>query len=183
MKNKLIITTPMCEKILQFVKITNYKINKNPDNEKGDLAIILSENQTKMDSLNIKLNTFTQIKESIIKVSDYSPKGQISEKEINEIFTNYKIANKWLNSSNKLKNKYYNISVKVYTNFLKDIVCDMGFNISSRNPDYLIFPDYLADTIKNKEEAILVEIPTHENVPKDPIERAELRYSILENIL
>ena len=64
-----IVTTPMCEKILEFAGIINYKVNKNPDNEEGDIAIILSESDTKMDSLKIKLNTFTQIKNSIVQVS------------------------------------------------------------------------------------------------------------------
>lgn len=176
----IIVTTPMCEGIVKFAGIKDYKVNKNPDNEKGDLAILLSENKVKMNSLNIKLNTFSQIKDSIIKVSKYSPNGVVSENEIDDIFSDYKLANKWLNKEKKIKT---NKSVKVYSKFLKDIVEDIDFEIKNNDYDYIIVPDYLKDKINSKDNEKLIEIPTHSNVPLDPIERAELRYSILEKII
>ena len=59
----IIVTTPMCKKILELAGIKDFKVNVNVDNEKADLAILLSENKTKLPSLAIKLNTFSQIKE------------------------------------------------------------------------------------------------------------------------
>ena len=206
-----IVTTPMCEKILEFVGIVDYKVNKNPDNEDGDLAIILSESNTKMDSLKIKLNTFSQIKNSIIQVSKiknilnkhynsnsskfnwneidfsfYEP--TLNSQEINDIFLEYPLASDWLdmNKKNVFQEKNSKINVEVYSSFLKDIIMDMGFNIvdlesNSSNIDYIIFPDYMDIDEENKKSG-LISIPTHNNVSKNPIKRAELRYSILNNL-
>ncbi|MEA4956329.1 hypothetical protein SDC9_03719 [bioreactor metagenome] len=217
-----IVTTPMCEKILEFAGIINYKVNKNPDNEEGDIAIILSESDTKMDSLKIKLNTFTQIKNSIVQVSklkkipnnklniNYSipddnfnsdieelslknndlflNESDLSSKLISDIFSNYSLALDWLDNDKKrdFRKKNLNIRVKVYSLFLRDIVEDMGFTIveledNDSKSDYTIFPDYM--NFNNKDGSnILISIPTHNNAPKDPIKRAELRYSILNNL-
>ena len=60
-----IVTTPMCEEVVKLAGIKDYKVNKNPDLEKGDLAILLSESKIKMDSLPIKLNTPKQLFQSI----------------------------------------------------------------------------------------------------------------------
>ncbi|MDL2245978.1 hypothetical protein LJB96_00015 [Methanobrevibacter sp. OttesenSCG-928-K11] len=178
----IIITTPMCSKILEFAGISNFKINKNPDEEEGDLAILLSESKVKMNSLKIKLNTFNQIKQSIIDVSKYSSKGIITEDEINNVFSNYPIAMKWLNSNNEIKEKNSKISIKVYSEFLKDIVKDMNFNLNSVEYDYVVFPDYMGNLVEEHDENKLISIPTHNNISKDPIKRGEIRYSILENI-
>ncbi|WP_409200471.1 hypothetical protein [Methanobrevibacter sp. DSM 116169] len=181
----VIVTTPMCKKILEFAGVKNFKINKNPDNEKGDLAILLSESKVKMNSLAIKLNTFDQIKESIIKVSKYSENGKINDGQIKEIFSNYPVAKEWLYPTKEiesLKLKNSKISVKVYSKFLKDIVEDMNFNINNQDPDYIIFPDYLKKTIIEKDESKFVEIPTHKNISKDPIKRGEIRYRLLEKL-
>ena len=64
-----IITTPMCEEIVKLAGVSDYIVNKFPDEEDGDLAILLSESKVEMDSLPIKLNTPSQIFESIKKVS------------------------------------------------------------------------------------------------------------------
>lgn len=201
-----IVTTPMCEKILQFAGINDYKVNKNPDKEEGDLAILLSENKTKMPSLNIKLNTFSQIIASIKEVSKYNPNysnSEISEEEIKKIFkeNHYNIAIKWINKTKKRKdnelklkvNSKVKIKVKVYSKFLKDIVEDMGYKIDNEEYSYLIYPDYMElgsiesgiREIENSysDDIELIEIPTHSNVPKDPIKRAELRYSILNKAI
>ena len=178
----IIVTTPMCSKILEFAGISNFKVNKNPDEEEGDLAILLSESKVNMNSLKIKLNTFNQIKESIIEVSKYSSNGIITDKDINNIFSNYPIAMKWLNSDKEMHDKNSKISIKVYSEFLKDIVKDMNFNLSEYNPDYIIFPDYMEDLIEKDNKSKFISIPTHNNISKDPIKRGEIRYSILENI-
>ena len=57
----------------------------------------------------------------------------------------------------------------------------MGFNIVSDDYDYVIYPDYLNDKVKETEN--LVEIPSHNSVSKNPFEKAELRYGILENLI
>jgi len=189
----------MCEKILDFAGISEYKVNKNPDNEIGDLAILLSENKTKMNALNIKLNTFSQIKDSIIEVSKLGDnenisKSPISEEKIKDIFAQYSIANDWISDERKdLREKNSKIKVKVYSKFLKDIVEDMGFSIIDSDDDdecsdfdYIILPDYMnINDINNRSpnhNNVIISIPTHKNVPKDPIKRTELRYSILNDL-
>ncbi len=211
-KNLIIITTPMCEKILEFAGIKEYKVNKHPDEEEGDLAILLSESKVKMNSLAIKLNTFSQIKESIVMVSKYNvvydnenkqyaddKKGgenryqddyNISENEIYGIFSEYDLANDWLNMSKKeeFRRKNSEVKVKVFSEFLHDIVEDMGFDIveedlKEENFEYIIFPDYMDIQKEYHGKYNLISIPTHGNVDKDPIKRAELRYSILNDIV
>jgi hypothetical protein len=205
----IIVTTPMCEKILEFAGISEYKVNKNPDNEDGDLAILLSESKTKMNSLSIKLNTFSQIKESIIEVSKIKDtengenisKNQISEEKINDIFTQYSIANIWISNEKKdFQEKNSKIKVKVYSKFLHDIVKDMGFSIidgveESSDFDYTVLPDYmnideiniydnsnLSTNYFSSQNHEIIPIPTHKSVPRDPIKRAEIRYSILNDL-
>ena len=73
-----IITTPMCEEIVKLAGISEYIVNKFPDEEEGDLAIALSESNVEMDCVPIKINTPSQIFESIKKVS------KINEKELSD---------------------------------------------------------------------------------------------------
>ncbi|KZX17688.1 hypothetical protein MBCUT_01660 [Methanobrevibacter cuticularis] len=183
--NLRIVTTPMCEKILEFAEIKNYKVNKNPDEEEGDLAILLSENKTNMDSLNIKLNTFSQIAESIKKVSKYRGNRTPFKCEIENILKSYGIASKWTDKKEKrvLMEKNSKIKVKVYSKFLKDIIEDMGFDIDNELYKYIVYPDYMKIANIEKDEHIAIEVPTHKNVSKDPIRRAESRYSLLNNNL
>ena len=170
-----IVTTPMCEEIVKLAGISNYVVNKFPDEEDGDLAILLSENKVEMDSLPIKINTPSQIFESIKEVSKLSPKG-LTDQEVELFFNDYPLCKKYLNSD--FKN---NVSVKVYSRFLNDILLDMGFNIVSDEFDYVIFPDYLKDNVSESEN--LVEIPSHNAVSKNPFEKVEVRYAILENLI
>lgn len=170
-----IITTPMCEEIVKLAGISDYVVNKNPDEEEGDLAILLSESKVKMNCLAIKLNTPLQIFESIKKVSKVSPKV-LSDEEIKSFFEEYELCKKYLGSDFKR-----DINVKVYSQFLKDMVLDMGFNIVSDNYDYVVYPDYLKDKVIEDEN--LVEIPSHGGVSKNPFERVEVRYAILENLI
>ena len=88
-----IITTPMCEEIVRLAGITDYTVNKFPDEEDGDLAIVLSESKVEMDSLAIKINTPSQIFESIKEVSKLTG-SELSDDEIIEFFSDYELCRK-----------------------------------------------------------------------------------------
>ncbi|WP_407412632.1 hypothetical protein [Methanobrevibacter sp.] len=169
-----IITTPMCEEIVKLAGVSDYVVNKHPDEEEGDLAILLSESKVKMDCLPIKLNTPSQIFDSIKEVSRITS-NELSDEEILSFFEEYELCKKYLNSTFKR-----DINVKVYSEFLKDMVLDMGFNIVSNDFDYVIYPDYLRDQVTKNEN--LVEIPSHGGISKNPFERIEVRYAILEKL-
>lgn len=170
-----IITTPMCEEVVKLAGIKEYKVNKNPDLEDGDLAILLSESKVKMDSLAIKLNTPLQLFESIREVSKLNE--ELSDDEILEFFKGYKYCLKYLKNHDNS-----HVRVKVLSNFLMDIIYNIGFVICDEGYDYLIYPDYLAEKTLN-ESAELVEIPSHTFVSKSPFERIETRYEILEKLI
>ncbi|MBE6499435.1 MAG: hypothetical protein E7Z80_02670 [Methanobrevibacter thaueri] len=170
-----IVTTPMCEEIVKLAGIKNYVLNKFPNKDDGDFAILLSESKVDMDALAIKINTPSQIYQSIKEVSRIN-NNELDDEEILSLFKNYPICQKYLNS-----NYQRNINVKVYSDFLKDIVSDMGFNINSNDFSYVVYPDYLKDKVIEVEN--LVEIPSHNSISKNPFEKAELRYSILENLI
>lgn len=80
-----IVTTPMCEEIVRLAGISDYVVNKYPDEEEGDLAILLSESKVEMDCLAIKLNTPSQVFESIKKVSEIA-QNDLSDDDIKGIF-------------------------------------------------------------------------------------------------
>ncbi|MBR4446814.1 hypothetical protein [Methanobrevibacter sp.] len=170
-----VVTTPMCEEIVRLAGIKDYAVNKFPDEEGGDLAILLSESKVKMNSLPIKINTATQIFESIKKVSQIEG-NELSDSEIIRFFDDYGLCKKYLNSDFKR-----DINVKVYSEFLKDIVSDVGFNIVLDDFDYVIYPDYSKENVIETEN--LVEIPSHNDISKNPFKKAELRYAILENLI
>ena len=170
-----VVTTPMCEEIVKLAGINDYAVNKFPDEEDGDLAILLSESKVRMNSLPIKINTASQIFESIKEVSKIA-ENELSDSEIISFFEDYELCRKYLCSDFKR-----DIDVKVYSEFLKDIVSDVGFNIVSDNFDFVIYPDYLKDKVIESEN--LVEIPSHNGISKNPFEKAELRYGILENLI
>lgn len=170
-----IITTPMCEEIVKLAGISDYVVNKFPDEEEGDLAIVLSESKVEMDSLPIKINTPSQIFESIKKVSKISG-NELSDEDVLTFFSDYELCEKYLNSDFKR-----DIKVKVYSEFLKDIVLDLGFDIVSENFDYVVYPDYLKNKVIEKDN--VVEIPSHNSISKNPFEKVELRYALLENLI
>lgn len=170
-----IVTTPMCEEIVRLAGVCDYVVNKFPDEEDGDLAILLSESKVEMDSLPIKLNTPSQIFQSIKKVSKITS-NELSDMDVMALFEDYELCKKYLNS-----NFEYDVDVKVYSEFLKDIVEDFGFNIVEENFDYVIYPDYLKEKVTEQDN--LVEIPSHGGISKNPFERVEVRYSILENLI
>ena len=170
-----IVTTPMCEEIVKLAGLKEYAINKFPTKDDGDFAILLSESKVEMDSLPIKINTSTQIFESIKIVSKVIG-NELSDAEILQFFDNYSLCKKYLNSNYKR-----DINVKVYSEFLKDIVSDVGFNIVSKDYEYVIFPDYLKDNVKESQN--IIEIPSHNSISKNPFDKAESRYAILENLI
>ena len=170
-----IVTTPMCEEIVKLAGVTDYNVNKFPSKEDGDFAILLSESKLKMDGLAIKINTPKQVFESIKKVSKING-NELSDIDVQGFFEDYKLAKKYLNSDFKR-----DVNVKVYSEFLKDIVLDLGFNIVADDFDYVIYPDYLKDKVIESEN--LVEIPSHNSISKNPFEKIETRYSILENLI
>lgn len=162
-----IVTTPMCEGIVKLAGITDYKVTKFPKKEDGDLAILLSESKTDMEAIYIKLNTFTQIKESFEKVKEIcNGSGDID-------FSKYLIYKNYLSDKN--------VKVKVYSNFIRDIVEDIGLTIDDNDYDYVIAPDYIIPEINEKKE--IIEIPSHSNAPIDPIERAYMRYKTVEDFI
>ena len=170
-----IVTTPMCEEIVRLAGIDDYAVNKFPKKEDGDLAILLSESRVEMDAIQIKINTSTQIFESIRKVSAITG-NELDGSEIMEYFSRYPLCTKYLNSDFSV-----DVDVKVYSEFLKDIVSDVGFNIVCDDFEYVIYPDYLKSEVLESEN--LVEIPSHNSVSKNPFDKAELRYGILENLI
>ena len=194
----IVVTTPMCKEIVEWAGLSDFKVNKHPDKEDGDFAILLSESRTEMDSLAIKLNTFSQIAQSIIAVSNsLYDKGLIEDRvsydEVNRIFEDFDsdFISFWFEDMDKIRENNSSKSVKVYSEFLKDIVNDIGARIVDSNEssgyDYVVYPDYLEDEVKAGEDAdgllTFIEMPTHGNVSKSPIERAQQRYSILINAL
>lgn len=170
-----IVTTPMCEEIVRLAGIDEYAVNKFPNENDGDFAIMLSESKVEMDALSIKINTSTQIFQSIKEVSKLTG-HELDDEDILVFFDDYELCKKYLNSNFKR-----DIDVKVYSEFLKDIVSDVGFNIVSKNFRYVIYPDYLKNSVEEGDN--LVAIPSHNDISKNPFEKAELRYSILENLI
>ncbi len=169
MKSSLkIVTTPMCEEIVRLAGISNYVVSKTPDSVGADIAVVLSETTLSTKSIKIKLNTFSQIKESIEMLS----------KIFGSVPLNYEI--KKTVDSKKSENR--KIKVKVYSKFLKEIVEDMDFSIVDEDYDFVVYPDYMKNKIIN-ENAGTVEIPSHKNVPLNAIKRVEMRYNILEKKL
>lgn len=206
----IVVTTPMCKQIVEWAGLKEFKVNKFPDEEEGDFAILLSESKVKMDSLAIKINTFSQIKESIKIVSKALFERNLIEKaigdeEIESIFNDYEddVGYALLdeNEFNEIRKSNNDKKVKVYSEFLKDIVLDIGADVidftydkngydeDKANDlgidfDYLVYPDYLEGEVLKREnpesdEFKLIKILSHNNISKDPILKAESRYATL----
>ncbi len=170
-----IVTTPMCEDILKLAGVKEYQVSLNPDFTDSDVAVVLSETNTSMKSIKIKLNTFYQISQSVDMLRVKFGEGDIEKISYGYVFTGSKTENQ-------------NIKVKVYSNFLRDIVEDMGYSIVTGDEEYqyLVYPDYVRDEILDEVSSMgrnSVEIPSHKNCPNDPLKRAELRYKLLEKKL
>ena len=208
----IVVTTPMCKKIVEWAGLDEFKVNKHPSQEDGDFAILLSESKVEMDSLAIKLNTFAQIKESIKIVSDCLFEKNLIEKAIDSesiqaIFNDYKDNDSGLNYAlldengfNEIRGANADKKVKVYSEFLKDIVLDIGasvidfkYNKNGNDEsdleldyDYLVYPDYLEEEVLkrenlDKDNVKSIKIFSHNNISKDPILKAESRYDTLIN--
>ena len=206
----IVVTTPMCKQIVEWAGLKEFKVNKFPDEEDGDFAILLSESKVKMDSMAIKINTFSQIKESIKIVANALLENNLIEKaigdeEIESIFNDYKDDVKYAlldeNKFNKIRESNNDKRVKVYSEFLKDIVSDIGAEVIDftydkngnyednandlgMNFDYLVYPDSLEEEVLEREklesnEFKAIKILSHNNISKDPILKAESRYAVL----
>lgn len=205
----IVVTTPMCKQIVEWAGLKEFKVNKFPDEEEGDFAILLSESKVKMDSLAIKINTFGQIKESIKTVSKALFERNLIEKAIGDegiesIFNDYKddVEHPLLdeNEFNEIRKSNNDKKVKVYSEFLKDIILDIGADVIDftydkngnddkandlgMDFDYLIYPDYLEEEVLKREnlksnEFKVIKILSHNNISKDPILKAKSRYAKL----
>ena len=169
-----IVTTPMCEDVLKLAGIKEFDVNSDPDSTDSDIAVVLSETNTIMKSVKVKLNTFTQIKNSVEMLRD------MFETDIDEYDPQDYIFSEFNRSLNR------KIKVKVYSNFLKDIVNDLGFTLVTGNHHYLVYPDYIKNELFDEIITMgdrAVEVPSHKNAPKNPLKRAEIRYKLLEKKL
>ncbi len=203
----IVVTTPMCRQIVEWAGLDEFKVNKFPDEEEGDFAILLSESKVKMDSLPIRINTFSQIKESIRTVSECLFEKDLIEKaidceKIEAIFNDYKNEVKYAlfdeEEFDKIRELNKDKKVKVYSEFLKDIVSDIGANVIDfkydkesndennfeMDYDYLVYPDYLEEEVLKREDLEdgtkrFIKILSHNNISKDPILKAESRYLAL----
>ena len=165
-----IITTPMCEDILKIANLEDYEVVNVKDIANADIVVTLSETEVNMPKISVKLNTYSQLLDSINTVSSKFS-TECDEDSLNEI----KLL---IDENNKKKYKRRNIKVKVYSNFLRDTVEDMGFSISEDNYDYIVIPDYMKENFDESEKIVIV--PSHKNVSANIIERIEKRYQLLE---
>ncbi len=165
-----IITTPMCEDLLKIAQIKDYTVVSPKNIENADIAILLSETESSIPKISVKLNTYKQVIDSIKLLEDEfnSTACEDSIKRLKELDKE--------NDDKKINRKP--IKVKVYSRFLSDTVSDMGYTITDNDYDYIVKPDYMEKT-SNKD----IMVASHKNVPKSIIERLENRYKFLENKL
>lgn len=168
-----IITTPMCEDVLRISGMSDYEVVSPGEIRDADIAILLSETKSEIPKLAIKLNTFSQIYESI----------QIIQKRFNTTVDEDEVKNilNLIDENNEKKVNRRNTKVKVYSNFLKDIILDMGFTIDD-DYDYIIMPDYW-DESECADKRHRVVVPSHGNVSRNIVERVKSRYDLLERKL
>lgn len=167
-----IITTPMCEDVLRISGLEEYTVVKPDEIRDADIAILLSETRSDIPKMSIKLNTFTQVYESIMKI----------QKRFNTIVNDEQVnvIKSLIDDNNEKKVYRESTKVKVYSNFLKDTIIDMGFTIDDEDYDYIIIPDYLVG--ENEVDDVVV-VPSHRNVSNSIIERVKQRYDLLEREL
>jgi segregation and condensation protein B len=177
-----IYTTPMCQEAVRLAGVLEYAVKQDNNFEGADLAIVLSETKTQVLTIRIKLNTFKQIYESIDLISNTLKTEKLDMGEWTDFV--------YVSRERETMDERKKIKVKVYSNFITDIVNDMGFSLVKEKPDFLVFPDYMKDNGNNDilgEIEIMgdraVEIPSHKNSPLNPLERAKIRYNILESRL
>ncbi|WP_321422601.1 hypothetical protein [uncultured Methanobacterium sp.] len=177
-----IYTTPMCQEAVRLAGVLEYTVKQENDFKGADLAIVLSETKTQVPAIKIKLNTFEQIYESIDIISNTLKTEKL---DMGEWGDSVHVSREMETMDERKK-----IKVKVYSNFITDIVADMGFSLVKEKPEFLVFPDYLKDDGNKdilREIKIMgdraVEIPSHKNASLNPLERAQMRYNILESRL
>lgn len=168
-----IITTPMCEDILKIAGLKNYQLVKPNEIKDADIAILLSETKSNIPKIPIKLNTYTQVYDSIITLQNKF-NTNINEEKI-------EIIKELIKNNKQKKDKRKNTKVKVYSNFLKDTVEDMGYIINDDDYDFVVMPDYMNTEIEKKEN--IIKIPSHKNVSEEIIPRLKERYGLLESKL
>ncbi|MBQ6219293.1 MAG: hypothetical protein IJJ47_06130 [Methanosphaera sp.] len=166
-----IITTPMCEDILTIAGLSNYEVVNPKEIKDADIAILLTETKSEIPKLSIKLNTYTQILESVLKVQKKF-NTRINNNQLDEV-------KNLIDENNEKKDNRKSTKVKVYSNFLKETVEDMGFNLCDEEYEYIVMPDYM--DIPEEDNVII--IPSHTNVSKDLLERVKERYDLLEREL
>ena len=168
-----IITTPMCEDVLRISGLKEYEVVKPTEIQDADVAILLSETKSEIPKISIKLNTFRQVYDSIILI-EKKFNTTADEKEVQSI-------KHLIDENNQKKDNRKDTKVKVYSNFLKDTLIDMGFTVDDEDYDYIIMPDYMDADTENQENVIIV--PSHKNVSNNIIERVKDRYDLLERKL
>jgi hypothetical protein len=168
-------TTPMCKQVLDLAGVLEFEIMRDDKDIKADIVFTLSETKIPSASstkyVKLKLNTYKQIEESVKLVSEI-----LNTTPINEHLN--------LSSRDHHREDYRNLRLKVHTNFIREIVEDLEFQVVEEDYDYLVYPDYLRTELEEEIKELgkrAIELPSHKNAPKDPIKRAELRYKVLEN--
>lgn len=180
-----IVISPMCEELLKLLGVIEYTVSKEPDTIPNvDIAITLSETQTNTSSIKLKLNTFSQLIESINLIAKHL---DIQDNQVKNAEKIVKESSKWAND--ELKQEYIkknnDIKVKVYSKFLTETIIDMGYQVVDENYDFIVYPDYIENSINLPidNNINIIKIPSHTNVPLNPIERVAKRYELLETKL
>jgi len=191
-----IVTTPMCQEILRLAGLPKFRVTKDFDYRNADVAVVLSETMAdgshenpKTRFIKLKLNTFSQIEQSVKRISNFFG-TEILHEDLNGRLTWSKEnlgalrqANGNMKEAKGAMNQNRKIKVKVYSNFITEIIDDLGLTaVKGNDYDFLVYPDYLRDQINEEIEYAgerAIELPSHKNAPLNPIERAEVRYKIL----
>ena len=170
-----ILTTPMCEGILRIAGVMGYDVTRKPEDEDADILFVLSETPA-TGAVKLKLNTFPQIREAIgtvfRAVQEVDP-GSLRYSSVDEI--DFEVCSPWWHDPAGLREMNSKIKIRVYSDFLREIVEDMGFTIVDLNEDFTVCPDYM--------ELDCIRVPSHRNLPVDPVKRALFRYTYLERKL
>lgn len=158
---------------MKIANISEYEVVNVNRIADADVVITLSETETDIPKISVKVNTYTQLLNSINDVS-HRFNTRCDEEKINEIKS-------LIEENDKKKYMRENIKVKVYSNFLTDTVKDMGFDITDDDYEYVVVPDYMKDKLDERGNVLVV--PSHKNVSFDIIERINERYHLLESKL
>ena len=164
-----IVTTPMCEDVLRIAGVDDYTVVMPDKICESDVAVVLSESKASDSHIGLKLNTYSQLLDSVNIIADYF-EGTPDEQQLAHI--------RMLDEDNRSKRKTHSsVRVKVFSNFLCECVADMGYVIDDEDYDYVVIPDYMQTDV-NYEGAVIV--ASHSNVSKGIVERIKNRYDFLE---